>query len=49
MLCETVRRMQAPWPPAFSWLDVKLGMRKYAGPTLRYVRMRPVETLRVDG
>ena len=40
MFCETLRRMQAPWTPAFSWLDVKLGlrmMRKYPGVSLAIV------------
>ena len=40
MFCETLRRMHAPWTPAFSWLDVKLGMRmmrKYPGVSLAIV------------
>jgi putative ABC transport system permease protein len=45
-------KMRAPWPyvlGASAVVVIAIALAAALGPTLRYVRMRPVETLRVDG
>jgi putative ABC transport system permease protein len=45
-------KMRAPWPyvlAAAAAVVIAVALAAALGPTLRYVRMRPVETLRVDG
>jgi hypothetical protein len=45
-------KLRAPWPyvlGASAVVVIAIALVAALGPTLRYVRMRPVETLRVDG
>jgi len=45
-------KMIAPWPyvlGASVVVVIVVALAAALGPTLRYVRMRPVETLRMDG
>jgi putative ABC transport system permease protein len=45
-------KMRAPWPyvlGAAAAVVIAVALAAALGPTLRYVRMRPVETLRMDG
>jgi putative ABC transport system permease protein len=45
-------KMRAPWPyvlAASAAVVIAIALAAALGPTLRYVRMRPAETLRVDG
>jgi ABC-type antimicrobial peptide transport system permease subunit len=45
-------KMRGPWPyvlGASAVVVIAVALAAALGPTLRYVRMRPVETLRIDG
>ena len=45
-------KMRAPWPyvsAASAVVVIAIALIAALGPTLRYVRMRPLETLRIDG
>ena len=47
-----VAKMLAPWPyvlAAAAAIVIAIALAASLGPTLRYVRMEPVETLRADG